>query len=204
MARPANPNRREDILAAAREEFLLNGFSGARMEDIGRRAGISKAAVYLQFPSKEEVFRALVLSLIEDALPRVAPAELGDRPAPDLLRVFITVAFEILSSRDVAFVPRLIIGEGQKFPELARFYHDHAITRLLEQLARILRHGVVRGEFACEVNDHTCRTIAGGIIIAALWRIVLEPVGAQPIDMAEAARVHTDTLFSGLLTRKDS
>lgn len=203
MARPAHPTRREDILAAAREEFIANGFAGARMEDIGRRAGISKAAVYLQFASKEDVFRALVQGMIADTLPRIAPSDLGDRPAPELLRGFVAMAFTIITHRDLAFVPRLIVGEGQKFPELARFYHDEAVSRMLTILENILRHGVERGEFACPVSKHTARAVAGGVVLAALWRIVLEPVGAEPIELEEAARVHADVLLNGLLVRKE-
>lgn len=203
MPRPAHPTRREDILAAARDEFTSKGFSGARMQDIAARAGISKAAVYLQFTSKEEVFRALVSNLIAENLPKMAPPDFGDVAASVLLRNFITGAFQISASRDIAFVPRLIVGEGQKFPELARFYYDEAISRLLGTLRRILRHGVERGEFACEPSDNTGRAIAGGIVLAALWRIVLEPVGAEPIDVVTAAKSHADTLLFGLLARKE-
>jgi len=204
MARPAKPNRREDILNAARDEFVRNGFSDARMEDIAARAGISKASVYLQFASKEEVFRELVRGMIAETLPRIAPADFGDRSGADVLRGFVIGAFDVLTRPEVAFVPRLIVGEGQKFPELARFYHDEAVERMMAQLHRILAYGVERGEFACEVNAHCCRSVVGGIIIAALWRIVLEPVGAAPIDMAEAAEVHVNTLLNGLMRRKDS
>ena len=203
MARPANPNRREDILNAAREEFVRNGFSDARKEDIASRAGISKASVYLQFASKEEVFRDLVRSLIAEALPQIAPADLGERSGPDVLRGFVSGAFEVLTRPDVAFVPRLIVGEGHKFPELTRFYYDEAVQPMLEQISRILRHGVARGEFACEVSEHSSRTVIGGIIVAALWRVVLEPVGVEPVDMAEAAKVHAETLLIGLMLRKE-
>ena len=63
MPRPAPVNRRENILAAARAEFDARGYAGARMEEIARGVGISRAALYLQFESKEAIFRELVEGL---------------------------------------------------------------------------------------------------------------------------------------------
>jgi len=64
MARPADPNAREALLAAARTEFARRGLDGARVEDITRRAGFSKGAFYLHFRGKEEAFRLLVERLL--------------------------------------------------------------------------------------------------------------------------------------------
>ena len=52
-----------------------------------------------------------------------------------------------LTEPEMAFVPRIIIGEGAKFPDLARFYHDHVIGSGLGLVERIIRHGIARGEF---------------------------------------------------------
>lgn len=60
MARPADPNAKEALLAAARAEFANNGLLGARIEDITAACGLSKGAFYLHFPSKESLFGDLV------------------------------------------------------------------------------------------------------------------------------------------------
>lgn len=203
MARPANPTRREDILAAARDEFIARGFASARMEDIAARVGISKAAVYLQFPSKEAVFRALVSEIVATSIPRMVPPDMAGLNSAAMLRQFIAAAFELVTSPEVLFLPRLIVGEGHKFPEIVRFYHDEAITRILGILECIVRQGVQRGELACADPRNACRSIAGGIILTALWLTVLEPVGAEPVDISAAARSHADTVIDGLLARKD-
>src|SRR5215469_10784815 len=52
--------RPEEILDAALEEFTEKGFEAARMEDVAKRAGLSKAGVYLYFPSKIAVLEALI------------------------------------------------------------------------------------------------------------------------------------------------
>jgi len=84
--RPRNPDAREALLATARTEFARRGLEGARIEDITRRAGLSKGAFYLHFRSKEEAFRLLVerlLGALEEQVSRrhdeqeVLEAELG-------------------------------------------------------------------------------------------------------------------------------
>jgi AcrR family transcriptional regulator len=203
MARPAAPIERGELLALARDAFNARGFSATRMEDIARAGGISKAALYLRFPSKEAIFEAAVRDLISRTLPEMLPSEFGDLPATDLLRRFLSIAFVRLTSPEFAFVPRVIIGEGTNFPELARFYHDEVIQRVLNLMSRLIRHGVARGEFACADPELACRTIAGGAIFAALWRVVFEPVGAEPIDPLRLAEAHAETVLAGLLARRE-
>lgn len=204
MARPKPPSRRADVLGAARDAFNARGFAGARMDDIARAVGISKAALYLDFPSKQALFEALVGELIEAMLPRAVPAEFGDTPAETLLRNFVGFITARLTSAEMAFVPRVIIGEGANFPELARFYHGHVITRGLTIIERIIQHGIARGEFVCADPAQACRTLIGGVLLAAIWKVTFEPVGADPIAPEAMARSHADTLLNGLLARKEA
>jgi AcrR family transcriptional regulator len=60
MARPARPGAREALLDAARAEFGKSGLERARVEDVARRAGLSKGAFYLHFATKEAAFEELV------------------------------------------------------------------------------------------------------------------------------------------------
>ena len=60
MARPADPNARDALIACARAEFARRGLVGARIEDITAACGLSKGAFYLHFQSKEALFGELV------------------------------------------------------------------------------------------------------------------------------------------------
>src|SRR3954465_10315856 len=60
MSRPADPNAKDSLIAAARREFARRGLKGARIEDITARCGLSKGAFYLHFASKEALFKELV------------------------------------------------------------------------------------------------------------------------------------------------
>lgn len=203
MPRPSVPTRRADVLLAARDVFAAHGFSGTRMDDIAKAVGISKAALYLQFSSKEALFEAMVSELIEATLPQAAPPDFGESSAEQILRGFLSFMAARLTEPEMAFVPRIIIGEGAKFPDLARFYHDHVIGSGLGLVERIIRHGIARGEFVCRDVEQASRTVIGGVLVAAIWKATFEPIGAKAIDPATMAAAHADTVLGGLLVRKE-
>ena len=71
MAKPADPNRREDILKAAREVFKQNGYARAHVAEIAQLAGVAKGTVYLYFASKQAMLDALsdrYQEMVADAL----------------------------------------------------------------------------------------------------------------------------------------
>ena len=67
--RPAD--RPAEILAAALEVFAMRGFQAARLEEVAKRAGVSKGALYLYFETKADLFRAVVTDAISPNLERV-------------------------------------------------------------------------------------------------------------------------------------
>ena len=60
--------RRERVLAVALEVFGRHGFRKTSMEDVARSAGISRQGLYLQFASKEALFRVAVRQELDAAL----------------------------------------------------------------------------------------------------------------------------------------
>ncbi len=78
MPRTADPTVHETLLDAARAEFGRMGLERAKVEDMVRRAGISKGAFYLHFQTKEDAFREILqrfLGAIEDHARRREEAE---------------------------------------------------------------------------------------------------------------------------------
>jgi len=113
--RLASPDR---ILAAALDVFCEAGFARARLEDIGRRIGASKSAIYLHFPSKQHVFEALVEQLC------LAP----DRP-DDLRQPDERLRGE-LGQGPAEKVLKLVLSEWSQMPGLAARYIDALATRV--------------------------------------------------------------------------
>ncbi|MDZ3831178.1 MAG: TetR/AcrR family transcriptional regulator [Sphingopyxis sp.] len=198
MPRQIPDDRDETIFRAAREVFAAQGFAAARMDDIAKAAGLSKATLYLHFASKEELFFALTQELIDRMLPVVIPSDIGDVPAPALIRQIIGTAMQQVTRPDVALVPRLVIGEGNRFPDLVAYYQEHAVSRIHHALQTIIEHGVARGEFRAVDARNSARSIMGGIIVTAIWKTVLEPAGADSVDVEAMADAHVAMVLGGL------
>ena len=72
--------KREAIIQAAIAEFRTNGFEVTSMDKIAATAGVSKRTVYNHFPSKDELFAAILRQLWERS------TALGDRPTCSPIR----------------------------------------------------------------------------------------------------------------------
>src|SRR5215467_1880446 len=96
------PERRDEIVDAALEEFASEGFRGATIKRIAKRAGLqSHALIYWYFPSKEDLFQAVLgqrLPILQLAL---NPDALRDRPPEDTLPQ-IARAYLAMADRSIA------------------------------------------------------------------------------------------------------
>jgi len=200
----AQPRRRKDsrpaeLLDAALDVFAEKGFAAARMDDIAARAGAAKGTIYLYFPSKEAVFEALVRTAIVPNLERAeAIADRHDGPIGPLLRQLIAMLTEILREQRIVVLPRLIIGEIHRFPDLTRFYKANVLDRGLGLIARMHRRGVERGEFRQQDSDAVARLVVAPILLMAIWRTVFAPHSDEPFDPAPILAAHAETLLRGL------
>ena len=187
--------RPREIVDAALTVFGERGFAAARLEDVAARAGVSKGTLYLYFPNKEELFKAVVREAILpnlDMAERLLAGALG--PSFAVLETLLTLfATRILKSRAGA-IPKLVIAEAGNFPDLARFYHDEVIRRAFALLAAVLERGMARGEFRPVDVDSTVRLIVAPMLMSALWRSSFEALEDRPLDVAALLAAHLDAL----------
>ncbi len=153
-ARPPRWERRKEsrpaeLLAAALEIFVERGFAATRLDEVARRAGVSKGTLYLYYESKEELLKAVVretiVPLIQDYRRDV---EKSDASSTELLPRFFREWWEHFGSTPLAGIAKLIVAEAGNFPELARFFHAEVIQPNDAVLAAIVERGIARGEFA--------------------------------------------------------
>jgi AcrR family transcriptional regulator len=166
--------RTSEILAAARSEFALKGFSNATVDGIADRAGIAKGTVYLYFPSKTELFFALlrqgVLELHENALREITAA-----PDPrSKLRAFLHARLAYCSrNRDFFRIYYMEFLRTQarftnQSPEFQDLYEEQA--RLIES---ILEAGIHSGQFR-RVDVPMVARLTFEVVRAAVAQHVLE------------------------------
>ncbi|WP_431855156.1 TetR/AcrR family transcriptional regulator [Azospirillum sp.] len=191
--------RPQEIVAAALDVFTERGFAATRLEEIAARAGISKGTLYLYFPNKEELFKAVVRSAI---VPNLEMAEhlLHDFPGSSmeiLARLLEGIGGRIMASK-VGGIPKLMIAEAGNFPDLARFYLDEVINRGFRVVGAVIERGVARGEFRPVNVAHTVRLVIAPMLMIAVWRSSFEPVEGRPLDVRGLLAEHLDHLRRAL------
>jgi len=192
-----------DIVAAALQIFAEKGFAGAKVEEIATRAGLSKGAVYLYFPTKEDLFRAVVQQAVLpniDALAR--PLADQDGPFADRLRALLPRFAELLTVLPLGAVAKMVIGESRNFPELARVWHDEIVQRAVGILASRIEAAQAAGEVRPGDPRTHVFSIIGPMVMGILWRETLTPVGGADIDLPAIARQHVETVLAGLLAEE--
>lgn len=141
-ARPA------ELAAAALELFVEKGYAATRLDDVARRAGVAKGTVYLYFANKEALFDGVIRQAILPALERGEQRLDRHRgTTSELLRDTLEQWMSLLSEDPLARIPKLMVTDADKFPELTRAFHDAVIARGRTLLGKVLARGVARGEF---------------------------------------------------------
>lgn len=191
--------RPDEVLDAALALFTERGFAQTRVEDIASRAGLSKGAVYLYFPSKEAllegIVRRAVVPIADSVLARLARYE-GDP------RLVITGALKLmalkLSDESFLAVPKLLFREVAGFPELAAMYRREVLDRVLPAITALLARGIEQGYLRPVDPELTIRSIVGPVMLHIAMSEVfdLRPAGGMGLD--RLIDNHLSILFDGL------
>ncbi|WP_428678469.1 TetR/AcrR family transcriptional regulator [Sphingopyxis sp.] len=142
----ATAQRRKAFIDAAREAFFANGYAGTTMSSIASKVGGSKTTLWSYFPSKEDLFAAIVDDIV-DHYGQVLTLDLPvDRPVPEVLRNFGNVLMTKLTSTPLLSLYRLVVGEADRFPHLAETFYDRGPRRGKARAAEWVAEKMARGE----------------------------------------------------------
>lgn len=137
-ARPRARRKAErpgEILEAAFEEFADKGFVGARLEDVARRAGVTKGTIYVYFPTKEAVFLAMAEAFSEEMGARTAVfLETAPREGEALVEAALAHFYRLIEDPRLGRMLLLLVGEGGRFPETADVNFQRCMGPLLARL----------------------------------------------------------------------
>ena len=193
--------RAGELLDAALALFVEKGFAATRVEEVAARAGVSKGTLFLYFPSKEELFKAVVhenaARHLDDALREVS--EFTGSSA-ELLREFIRRWWTQYGGTAAAGLTKLIMSEAANFPDLARFYQDEVVQPGHRLLHLILQRGVDRGEFRPLDVRHTAHLVVAPLVHLCTWRHSLGACcsAEHELDPLALLAQHADMLVRAL------
>ena len=160
-----------ELLGAALELFVEKGFAATRAEEVAQRAGVSKGTLFLYFPSKEDLFKAVVRENIAGRFPgwnEEFDAYAGSTAG--MLRYFMHEWWQRVGATRAGGLTKLMMSESQNFPELAAFYQREVIEPGHALIRRILQRGVERGEFRPIDLDYGVYSVLAPMIFLITWR----------------------------------
>jgi AcrR family transcriptional regulator len=188
-------DRRDAILDVAHECFVAEGYGATSMSTIAAQLGGSKGTLYNYFRSKDELFDAVIRRSCDRL-----QAELAAVPLSGDLRAWLIALAEgllnhILSPQALA-IQRMVIGEGERFPELARLFYEAGPRRGIAQAAELLQSRMDQGALRRAdpvVAAHQFKDLAlSGVHNLRLWNVIGDPT---PAEIRQRARIAVDTFL---------
>lgn len=201
MTEPRFQRRKEDrpaeITEAAMQAFAEKGYAATRVDEVAKRAGVSKGLLYLYFKTKEDLFKAVIRSFVTprvEALTRLV-AE-NEMPASAFLRgPFLDFAKTIPRSPARKLV-RLLVAEGPKHPDLIKWYWDNVVSHGLSAVRDLIRSGVERGEFRPNAVEEFPQLLIGPVLVSMLWLQLFNK--HAPLDIDRLLESHVELLLRAI------
>jgi TetR/AcrR family transcriptional regulator of autoinduction and epiphytic fitness len=187
--------KRAAILDAATSLFAELGYDGASLARIAVRAEVSKATLFKQFPTKAELFAAMVTEFWK-------PTDGADTPLPaddvragllELGRRYVSV----LTRPGMADLFRLVIAEAPRFPELAKVNFDLGKQPFWNSVRAYLKAGAARGTLVVEHPDIAATQFLGMIADNVFWpRLLLVAWAPSKRSMDRVVSEAVDTMVA--------
>jgi TetR/AcrR family transcriptional repressor of mexJK operon len=195
-ARLNRDERRDHIIDVARECFVKHGYAGCSMSVIAARLGGSKGTLYNYFRSKEELFEAFV----RRACLRFAENLSNAPPAEGDLRerlIHFARAFQThLLSPDAIATQRLVVGEGERFPELGPLFYAAGpqiiIGRMSAEFADLMEARRLRQADPDLAAIHFKDLAVSGLHWRKIWGVAGQPTES---DLQTQASIGVDTFL---------
>jgi AcrR family transcriptional regulator len=192
--------RPQELLAAALDLFVERGYASTRLEDVARRAGVSKGTLYLYFTNKEELFKAVVR---ENIVPALGEAEdiisTYEGHSADLLRCVVMGWWERLGATKVSGIIKLVMAEAGNFPDLAQFYQEEVINRSTTMMVSMFDRALARKEFRPINVDVMTQVLIAPILMMITWKHSVGPCSNEQFDPMVFLEAFLDMALHGLL-----
>jgi AcrR family transcriptional regulator len=179
MSQPRYRRRKQDrpqeIAAAAFEVFAEKGYAAARVQEVAKRAGISKGLMYLYFKTKEELFKAVIKSVvirrIEALIEIIDVTELS---SGQFMRGPMADFMKQIPGSQVAVVIRLLLAEGPRHPDLVDYYWENVVSKGIGAIGGLMERGVARGEFRRTAVNDLPQLILAPVMLSVIWNLLFK------------------------------
>ena len=189
-----------ELLDAALDLLSSKGYAATKVEEVARKAGVSKGTLFLYFPSKEDLFKAVVRHVLAD---RFAEWNLEldayQADTHSLIHYAYEVWWQRIGATNAGGLPGLVMAEAHNFPEIAAFYRQEVVLPGNQLVARILQRGIDRGELRpMDIELGVTLVLAPLIFCAAAQNAGGLCLPSPQFDVPAFLRLQADVLVRGL------
>lgn len=195
LARPG------ELLDAALDLFVEKGFAATRVEEVAARAGVSKGTLFLYFPSKEELFKAVVReNVVASVAQGAAEVAQFQGASADLLEWMMLEWWRRYGATKASGISKLIMSEASNFPDLALFFRDEVIAPAHALVRSVLQRGIDQGEFRPMPLELTLHSVMAPLLFLVMWKHSMGPccASSEQIDPEAFISQHAQLMARGL------
>lgn len=199
--------RPQELLDAALELFVEKGFSATRSDEVAERAGVSKGTLYIYYPSKEELLKAVIQQNLGQIIAQgTGIVDEFQGPTAELLSMLMNLWWDRVGNTPAGGIHKIMMSEVRNFPEIAQFYRDEIIKPATDLLGRTLQRGIDRGEFRALPVVEVTQALFAPLIFMALHKHSFGACPAEGLAMNcdGVIETHIDLMLNGLLTQQDA
>ena len=194
---PRYQRRKEDrpreIAEAAFEVFAEKGYAAARIDEVAKRAGVSKGLTYLYFKTKEELFKAVIRGVVVRRVDTLIDTlESSTLSSEAFLRGPMLDFMKRVPGSRISVVVRLLMAEGHRHPDLVEYYYDNVVARGLETMKLFLDRGVERGEFRPSAVNELPQLILAPMMLSVIWKMLFT---SRSLDTDKLIATHVDLVL---------
>ncbi len=154
----------QHLLATATQLFIEHGYAGTSIEKVALVAGAGKQTIYRRYPSKEDLFVAVVGT----ASQVLANAGIEARQRKDdpliSLRETCRKLFDTICEPDAISVYRILIAEGRRFPNLVERVYLTAIEPIQQSMQCLLQSAREAGKVRSDMSVNEMQRLLLGMI----------------------------------------
>ena len=189
-------DRPQEIADAAYAAFAEKGYSATRIDDVAKRAGVSKGLTYLYYKTKEDLFKAVVKNVVVRRIDTlIGNLESTELSSEEFIRGPLLDFMRKVPGSPIAIVIRLLISEGPRHPDLTNYYYDNVVARGLEAIEGFIKRGVERGEFRREALEIQPHLIMAPMMLSIVWRLIFTE---KPLDTDKLMESQLNMLLTQL------
>jgi AcrR family transcriptional regulator len=186
------------IIEAANAQFHECGYASASISAIARNAGVSTKTLYRLFPTKADLFTSMVSDRISLFFLAVDPGTLATANLREGLERILTAYGKHTLSDDTITIMRLVIGESDRFPEIAAAFYEQAIVKTNTLLEGWLRNQIERGLITIDDPYAASGMLRGMMIMEPQRAAMLRQRPAPGVDeIADRAKMCADLFLKG-------